>query len=898
TYGPTPPTHGRMNRVERYQSALVAAAVVVGLAVGQLSGVPPIADALLLPFLMAMLFVAFLGISLSRLRTAFGNRRVAGASLLVNFVWNPLLAVALGAVFLRDQPALWVGLLMLLVTPCTDWYLIFTDLADGNNLRGYVFEDNSEGAKELNFNADLHLPSFMLSFKNGHAMAFTSRFRTVFGVQNVDQQLAKLAIEEFDYEPLLAQGLDSLYLNNDNLSTQTMQHLEFGLGYAAPVFDNGDHFVKVGGQVKLLLGLAAGYAHTENLNYLFYTDDSLSLAEGTRLSYGYSDNISFAEDGDDATPEFRFGSQPGIGFDIGATYEWRPDHARYTYDMDGETDIPRPDQNKYRLRAGFSLTDMGTVRFRRGAFSNDLRVDANNLQTAAHEWSIAGVDFNSFQDFNDTLTNRFAVENQEEDFNVALPMRMSWQIDAHLIKGLYVNLTTVNHFKLGNSGSRNIDNYSITPRYESKWASVAVPLQVSQWAGFNMGLSLRLGPVIFGTNTFSNLFSNEINDVDFYAAVKIPIFKRVPRDSDEDKVSDKVDLCPKTPGIWAFKGCPDTDGDGIQDSEDDCPNTPGLKAFKGCPDRDGDGIIDSKDACPDEAGLEQFDGCPDTDKDGIPDVRDECPFEAGSAEFKGCPDSDGDGIIDKLDKCPDVAGLKAFEGCPDTDEDGIPDYEDECPTKPGLRAHQGCPDTDGDGLFDNEDACPDSAGPRENNGCPEIDTDGDGIPDKIDECPSLAGPAENNGCPYADSDGDGVKDLEDECPNTPGPVENNGCPELEEEEEEALQTAFDNLEFKSGSAQIKATSYESLVKLAEVLKQRPEYSLRISGHTDNVGYAANNMQLSIRRANAVKTFLEQNGIEDDRLITQGFGQTKPIAPNDTEEGRAKNRRVEMEIIFD
>jgi len=88
------------------------------------------------------------------------------------------------------------------------------------------------------------------------------------------------------------------------------------------------------------------------------------------------------------------------------------------------------------------------------------------------------------------------------------------------------------------------------------------------------------------------------------------------------------------------------------------------------------------------------------------------------------------------------------------------------------------------------------------------------------------------------------------------------------------------------------------VQLADVLKKRPEYKLRISGHTDNVGYAANNMQLSIRRANAVKTFLVQNGIDEDRLITQGFGQTKPIAPNDTKEGRAKNRRVEMEIIFD
>ncbi len=121
-----------MGLVESSQSLLVVGAVVAGLILGQVPGVAAIADTLILPFLMVMLFCVFAGISLSSLREAFGNRRVVGSSLLVNFVWNPLLAVALGALFLRDHPALWVGLILLLVTPCTDWYLIFTDVADGD----------------------------------------------------------------------------------------------------------------------------------------------------------------------------------------------------------------------------------------------------------------------------------------------------------------------------------------------------------------------------------------------------------------------------------------------------------------------------------------------------------------------------------------------------------------------------------------------------------------------------------------------------------------------------------------------------------------------------------------------------------------------------------------------
>lgn len=121
-----------MGLVETYQTVLVILAVLGGLAVGQVPGVPAAAEALILLFLMVMLFGAFARIPLSSLREAFRNRRVVGASLGINFLWNPLLAVVLGALFLRDHPALWVGLIMLLVTPCTDWYLVFTDVADGD----------------------------------------------------------------------------------------------------------------------------------------------------------------------------------------------------------------------------------------------------------------------------------------------------------------------------------------------------------------------------------------------------------------------------------------------------------------------------------------------------------------------------------------------------------------------------------------------------------------------------------------------------------------------------------------------------------------------------------------------------------------------------------------------
>ncbi|WP_449390405.1 OmpA family protein [Crocinitomix algicola] len=141
-------------------------------------------------------------------------------------------------------------------------------------------------------------------------------------------------------------------------------------------------------------------------------------------------------------------------------------------------------------------------------------------------------------------------------------------------------------------------------------------------------------------------------------------------------------------------------------------------------------------------------------------------------------------------------------------------------------------------------------------------------------------------------------DKDDECVNVPGVPENNGCPKIEEEEQEIINTAFDNLEFESGKAIIKESSFESLEGLAELLIKKEDWKLKIAGHTDSQGAAQSNLILSKKRAEAVKTFLMQRGITDERLFVQYFGEEKPIDTNDTPEGRQRNRRVEMDIVFE
>ena len=266
----------------------------------------------------------------------------------------------------------------------------------------------------------------------------------------------------------------------------------------------------------------------------------------------------------------------------------------------------------------------------------------------------------------------------------------------------------------------------------------------------------------------------------------------------------------------------------------------GLTVKFGCKDTDGDGIYDKDDACPEVFGLEAFNGCPDTDGDGIEDAKDDCPNEAGLAEFNGCPDSDGDGIADKNDDCPTVKGLASLRGCPDAD--------------------------------------------------------GDGVADSKDNCPNEAGPAANNGCPWPDTDGDGVADKDDLCPDKVGTVANNGCPEVTEAVQKALNAYAKTILFDTGKSSIKPQSEKVLADIVAILKEYPNAKFTVEGHTDSVGSEKTNQSLSEARALSVKEYLVANGVDEFRLSSKGYGESKPIDSNKTAAGRANNRRVEINLV--
>ncbi|MBC8033221.1 MAG: OmpA family protein [Chitinophagaceae bacterium] len=161
----------------------------------------------------------------------------------------------------------------------------------------------------------------------------------------------------------------------------------------------------------------------------------------------------------------------------------------------------------------------------------------------------------------------------------------------------------------------------------------------------------------------------------------------------------------------------------------------------------------------------------------------------------------------------------------------------------------------------------------------------------------MAGVARMQGCPVPDSDGDGINDEEDKCAAIRGVPENNGCPAISRAIEKKLAAASRNIFFATGSARLLATSAGALNTIVQILRESPDLELHVEGHTDNTGTAAGNLLLSTQRAQAVATYILKKGILPVRVSSAGSGSEKPMADNDTPQGKAKNRRVELKVHY-
>ena len=312
--------------------------------------------------------------------------------------------------------------------------------------------------------------------------------------------------------------------------------------------------------------------------------------------------------------------------------------------------------------------------------------------------------------------------------------------------------------------------------------------------------------------------------------------------------------------------------------------TLGLSYFTGGRtqrDADGDGVADRRDACPGTpaGALVGANGCPlDSDRDGVADGIDRCPGTASNVpvDQNGCVrDSDGDNVADNLDRCAN--------------------------TPPNTRVDaSGCPlvtDADNDGVADNVDRClntPPTARPVDATGCP-TDSDRDGVADHLDRCPtSPAGSlVDERGCPR-DTDSDGVADNLDRCPGTPANTRVNtiGCHTIVLPSNAADQMVL-RVQFVTNRSALVPASTAILDSVAVAILASPGSEWEVQGFTDIRGTRRANQILSQARAQAVVDYLVTKGVPRASMTATGFASERAVGSNETAEGQAANRRVQL-----
>jgi outer membrane protein OmpA-like peptidoglycan-associated protein len=492
----------------------------------------------------------------------------------------------------------------------------------------------------------------------------------------------------------------------------------------------------------------------------------------------------------------------------------------------------------------------------------------NSYSANIQGWDLSTSGINSVSTFDSVLNskpNNFKA-TQSGTFKIWLPTRFNIFIDYEIWKGFGVNLSTTispvftsqaNQVHYPTSGS-------LTPRYDWKWIGVYIPLTYNSYGNFGAGAGLRAGPFFVTSSNIITAFAEKHTyAVNIQGGIKISIPNLKKKEPKKDKRLgvDMIDsICPShTADLYKYYA------DNAHNLTYSTPN----------PASAGAGIYSVER--PNKKG-----GCPET---GSITILYKQGVSAGG------------------NKSVSICGSSTYDLTSLYPNTGYAGYTWSTPNPTAVTS----------GTYTltvtNAGGCSDTAiatvsvNPRPNLGGNRADSIFPGNTyDLTVLYPNIGYPTYKwNGVSNYASVPPGVYQLivtdKNGCSDTAtATVTQKTPPPLTKKEIQTIKYAFDNLEFETGKDKIKSHSYISLDGLAKLLLDKG-YGLKIEGHTDNVGKADMNMELSIKRANAVKAYLMDKGVNGAKLETAGYGLTRPIADNSTAAGRQKNRRVEMSIIY-
>ncbi|HTN08183.1 DUF5723 family protein [Agriterribacter sp.] len=379
------------------------------------------------------------------------------------------------------------------------------------------FIGKNAGLTRALINLGVHGPSLMINTSKKSAVALTTRARIMINANDIDAPLVNQITDGSSGDISFPYSINS----NANMGLGINGWTEYGLSYASVITDKDKHFFKGGLTLKYLAGAANGYLNMKSLKGTMDYDDvkeETYLHNSTgKMQLGFGGvNLDDFEAG-----QLLAFKSTGIGADIGFVYEFRPDYAKYRLDDNSW----RKDLNKYKLRIGVALLDIGSIKYekdmqRSGAYNMDI--------TGMEKWylnEMSEVEIDEIKNYFDTNPQYFIPEsgNTEKKYKVALPSSLRIDADYHFNKGIYINVA--GQISLVNTANKAWNSYyysslTITPRIEGRKLGLYIPVNYNQLTKLNAGVSARLGPLFIGSGSaLTALFGNS-KQVDFHVGVR------------------------------------------------------------------------------------------------------------------------------------------------------------------------------------------------------------------------------------------------------------------------------------------------------------------------------------------------------------------------------------------
>ncbi|WP_348798698.1 DUF5723 family protein [Flavobacterium adhaerens] len=366
--------------------------------------------------------------------------------------------------------------------------------------------------------SDIMGPSFMFNIAPKHSVALYTRARAILNGNNINGEL-------FDE---LEGGFEEA--ENFNIavgSPKIVGHTwaEFGATYAAVLLQKEQHFLKGGLTAKYLIGGINSYVDGNDITafYIQTGDPETSqLITTGDLTIGSSQDFITGDE------DVKFdANSKGFGADLGLVYEWRPDYKSQNVGNNFR------DVNKYKLRVGLSVTDIGYIKY------DNMKIDTYSINGIVSEQELEDADFDDLEAFLEEHYGAPVTKYISSKSN--LPTMVHFDVDWNMYKKFYLNmsgnLSMVDDMGINKTYSQN--SWMLTPRYETKWFTFSLPINYMEYTGTQVGTGLRFGPMFVGSSSLiTNILSKESRGADVYFGLKIPVYQKKAKVKDDEEIID------------------------------------------------------------------------------------------------------------------------------------------------------------------------------------------------------------------------------------------------------------------------------------------------------------------------------------------------------------------------